>query len=157
MLTRSRSLLLLAALSCICSWSEAVTIYKYRMSDGTILYSQTPGRRGVLLEVMNIPATSAAQLASQKTAQQQLERDIARSERMTALRGSWQQTEACREPQVFVADNYYLPRPGERTGIVGRGSRLNEAYWQRVYGAVPGTEFVLDPLDPARTDYERLK
>jgi hypothetical protein len=154
---RSRSLLLLAVLSCLSGWSQAVTIYKYRMSDGGILYSQTPGRRGVLLDVMNIPTTSAGQRALQKSAQQQLERDIVRSERMTALRGSWQQVNACSEPQAFVANDYYLARPGERTGIVGGRSRLNVGYWQRVHGAVPGTEFVLDALDPSRTDYERLK
>lgn len=148
-----RPILLPLSLLFVCAWSEAVSIYKYRLRDGTILYSQTPGRRGVLLEVMHIPSSTPAQLAAQRRARQQLEADVARSERLTALR---QQREAvCDVPVVAHVDA--SPRPGERTGVANGYSRLNERYWQRVHGVIPGTELVLDVPDPARTDYERFK
>jgi len=159
---RYHSLFILSGcLLCASHGSDATAIYKYQLPDGSILYSQTAGRNGKLLEVMQVRSPSRAQLESQKSAQKQLEQEMARSERLTTIR-NLRHNDTCDASYASSGGNIvyadaFIPRPGERTGTVGGFSRLNDAYWQRIYGISRGVDFVLDPFDPSRTEYERLR
>lgn len=120
--------------------AEAISIYKYRMPDNSVLYSQAVSRTGRLIGVVEAPALDRQQIESQRMAQRKLEEDKARADwfatlhRMESLIA---QDDACKASLALDKARLALriglvPRPGERQGIVGGGSRLNAAYWERM-------------------------
>lgn len=136
----ARRIMLGASLLCIAATVGATTIYKYRLPDGSTLYTQKRPAKGKLLGVIHNPPPTRQQLAEQRAAERKLQDQIARADLLSAQRG----------PGVARAEagagfgTYALaqatpglpttltPLPGERQGTVGGYSRLNDAYWARL-------------------------
>lgn len=119
--------------------ASAADIYKYLLPDQSVLYSEKPADDGKLLDVIKVPPLTQQQISNQQTAQRELPQQIARADRLTALRGAAQartefeyriasQALACTERSLA---NSQEPGPGERTAIGGGYSRLNANYWER--------------------------
>lgn len=125
------ALLLLAA-----TGGKAETIYKYRLPNGRILYAQTPQQQGRLLKVMQVRQPDRRQAA---LAAQRLEQEQARADWLAAQRRAAEATQnSLRIAALGLAQAQTAlqaqcePGPGERLGTVGGGSRLTDAYWERM-------------------------
>lgn len=127
----------IAALLATAGLAHAQQAFKYVMPDGRIVYSDKPVPGGRLVdEIAPPPPASAApppprqeQLREQRDALR--ERLSDRDREFQRAQGNLQEArarlEAAERNQMIGKE----PLPGERTGNVGGGSRLNELYWQR--------------------------
>ncbi|HXR57686.1 MAG TPA: DUF4124 domain-containing protein [Burkholderiales bacterium] len=123
---------LTVALACS-SLTFAQTIYKYQSHDGRTVYSDklphgTKAQKELApdsaLSVVPPPlATADTGKADQRIATQLSRRDQLWQERKMALA----RLQAARSAKADGEE----PQAGERTGRVGGGSRLNDAYWAR--------------------------
>lgn len=96
------------------AWGEA--IYKYRMPDGRILYTQAPQKQGRLLKVMQVQRPEARQTA---LAAQRVEQEKARADELAAQR---RETEAAQNDlrlatlahaeTALQMQTQYAPEPG---------------------------------------------
>jgi hypothetical protein len=110
-------------------------IYKYRLPDGSTLYSDEPSSRGSLQEMITPPpaAASAPQADEPTRAQAQAEREAA--ERASTLDAAKQNLNTAQDElanaEAALHDGLE-PLPGERLGNTNGSTRLAPAYWQRV-------------------------
>lgn len=134
------SMVLFAGLLCTVLEINAASIYKYRLADGSILYSQKRTGSGTLLAIIDVPSPTSQQNAESRAAERKLQQQIARADRLSeqrAAREAQAEIDINIGTQVVGQDHLFLPYgrtplPGERQGT-GRGtSRLNEAYWNRM-------------------------
>ncbi len=110
----------------------AESIYKSVMPDGRVMYGQQPqpGARTVKKSTVDISNTgvkpiSKAEIESIKRRAQE------RSRVLDETLKSVQTAEADLRVAEIDREAGIEPLPGERLGIVGRGTRLSEAYWRR--------------------------
>jgi hypothetical protein len=113
-------------------------LYKYRMPDDTVLYTDEVSTRGVVEEVIQeappdparIEAERAAKLKSEaaRTDRLALQREAKLSEINVHIREATRALKAAKEAFTVGLE----PRPGERLGVVGGHTRLSDAYWSRI-------------------------
>ena len=122
----------------IATVTDAREVYKYRMPDGRILYTNEVSVTGKLLEVLPEPAPAPKVIESERLAKQKRFRED--GERALAKRlGSLDAVDAeikaatrALEAALAAAEAGVEPLEGEHLGTVGkRRSRLSEGYWER--------------------------
>ena len=126
-----------AALSALATPARAYEIYRYRMPDGTALYTHEIPARGKLQEIIKAPAPDSRQIEQEDRAR--LKREDARANRIAMRRVAALGAVDARihdATQTLSAANAALaagiePRAGERLGVGGGRSRLSPAYWTR--------------------------
>ncbi len=131
-----KPLILAAVFTCATGFNaHAQTVYKSTMPDGKIIYGEkpTPGAKRVDEITPPPPKTGMTTLTPSETARvEQQARERAKEAaspsnqqpQLEDARRQLKQAEASREAARE-------PLPGERSGLAGGGSRLNEAYEQR--------------------------
>ena len=110
----------------------AESIYKSVMPDGRVMYGQQPqpGARTVKKSTVDTSNTGVKPLS--KTEIESIERRAQeRSRVLDETLKSVQTAEADLRVAEIDREAGIEPLPGERLGIVGRGTRLSEAYWRR--------------------------
>ncbi len=118
---------------------NAANIYKYRLPDGTVLYTQKALKDHKPIKVINEPPPSARQLQRQRAAQRQLVELRARSERLGEERRAREAAEEQQRLALLDAERAdaalrlsLVPGPGDRLSTAFGGSRLSDEYWERV-------------------------
>lgn len=137
---RAFSMALFAGLLCTALATNAASIYKYRLADGSILYSQQRADSGTLLAIIDVPSPTPRQIAEGRAAERKLQQQIARADRLSeqrAAREAQAEIDINIGPQVVGKDQLLFPHgrtplPGERQGTASGASRLNDAYWNRM-------------------------
>jgi hypothetical protein len=125
------------ALGVAATLAHAQQVFKYVLPNGQIVYSDKPVPGGRLVdEIAPPPPTTAApptprqeQLQDQRNALR--ERISDRDREFERAQASLQEARVRLETAERSLMTGKEPLPGERTGNVGGGSRLNESYWQR--------------------------
>jgi hypothetical protein len=110
----------------------AESIYKSVMPDGRVMYGEKPqpGARSVKKSTVNIsdtgvkPASKTEVDSINRRAQKRSQLLDKTLKTVQTAEGDLRKAEVDREAGIE-------PLPGERLGIVGRGTRLSEAYWRR--------------------------
>jgi Domain of unknown function (DUF4124) len=131
-----KPLMLAALITCATVASaHAQTVYKSTMPDGKVIYGEkpTPGAKRVDEITPPPPKTGMTTLTPQEAARvEQMSKERAK-ESANASNQQAQLDEARRQLKQAEAGREAArePLPGERTGLAGGGSRLNEAYEQR--------------------------
>lgn len=151
------ALLLLLASSCVLADSK---VYKYRMPDGSLLYTQNRAPAGKLESVIQVASPTPAQVAR---AQREVAADRALADRLEADRNRGRMVAAenrLRQAADALANAEIAlragaePLPGERVGNVNGTSRLNEAYWDRMVALRRSVDEARLRLDVAAADVE---
>lgn len=136
--TAFRHAIALAAILVPAVASHAATIYKYRLPDGSVLYSQKPVPRQQAAKVIRVAPPSAKQLQTQRAAERQLARLQQKSTRLAKERLAQQEadnrTQLVAMASERAADAYRPPLAAvdTATGVVAAAPRLSEADWQRI-------------------------
>lgn len=110
----------------------AESIYKSVMPDGRVMYSEQPqpGARTVEKYTVNVGDTGVKPVS--KAAIESINRRAQKRSRvLDETLKSVQTAEADLRVVEIDREAGVEPLPGERLGIVGRGTRLSEAYWRR--------------------------
>ncbi len=135
---------------------EAREVYKYRMPDGRILYTNEVSVTGKLLEVLPEPAPApkvieSERLAKQKRLQDDGERAVAkRLGSLDAVEAEIKAATRALEAAQAAAEASVEPLEGERLGTVRKGrSRLSEGYWERQRALRSAVEEARRRLDAA--------
>jgi hypothetical protein len=130
---------LAAAIGACAGFAHAQQVFKYVLPNGQVVYSDKPVPGGRLVDEIAPPPPSAGVPPPRPEVQpaQPTQRDALR-ERLSDRDREFQRATAnlddararlAQAERDLVAGKE--PLPGERTGNVGGGSRLNEMYWQR--------------------------
>ena len=135
----TRLLIVLSALAFgLPVWAE--TVYKSTRADGSVVYSDAPvpgAARVERYELVPLSPEEAARAVQQRA--QELRRIDEANERQRQRELAWDRADA--EVKAALDDLKGAqqrlrlgvePLPGERTGIGGGRSRLNEAYYKRM-------------------------
>jgi hypothetical protein len=136
----------------------ARTVYKSVMPDGRVVYGERPqpGARKVEKSTLDVDDTGVKPVsrhAADRARQRGLERARALDEALNSLRlaeAELRAAEMAREAGIE-------PLPGERLGIVGPGSRLTEAYFERQQTLEERVESARQRLDAAQRQYGALR
>ncbi|MBI2800636.1 MAG: DUF4124 domain-containing protein [Gammaproteobacteria bacterium] len=134
---RARTLVILGVALYVAQPVYGEAIYKSTDASGRVTYSADPAPDAVTTETIDIETLSpeerraAALLRAQKGAS--LDASIAQREEAwkTADREVLQAQNALAQAEHALQTGR-TPQAGERTGIVGRGSRLNDSYFSRI-------------------------
>ena len=156
--------LVLAVLIALPSSGHAETIYKWRGNDGTVTYSQSapadadPGR----VEKIDVETLSPAQ---HRAALRWLWAEEHKADAgVRKLEAAWNHADAqvksalgeLRKGEAALAAGR-APRPGERLGTVGGGSRLTQAYFDRLHALEMRVEREKQRLDLSYQQRDSLK
>lgn len=131
-----KPLIVAAFITCATALSaHAQTVYKSTMPDGKVIYSEkpTPGAKRVD-EITPPPSkTGMTTLTPNETARIEQRARERTKEPVNTPNLQAQLDDARRQLKQAEANREAAkePLPGERTGLAGGGSRLNEAYEQR--------------------------
>lgn len=133
-----RMTLILAAAAAAAGAAQAQQVFKYVMPNGQVVYSDKPVPGGRLMDEIAPPPPPAQGVAAPaQPATNAGQRDALR-ERLGERESRFQQAQANlndARAQLTSAERQLVegkePLPGERTGNIGGGSRLNESYWER--------------------------
>lgn len=140
--------------------SEAVaeSIYKSVMPDGRVMYGQQPqpGARTVKKSTVDVGNTGV-KAASKAEVESLNRRAHERSRALDETLKSVQTTEADLRMAEADREAGIEPLPGERLGIVGRGTRLSEAYWRRQQILEEHVEVARQNLKNARQGYNDVR
>jgi len=133
--------------------ASAQTIYKYQSSDGRTVYSDKLPR-GVKAQKeltpdseLSVVAPPVAMAETPANANQRITQQLSRRDELWNQRN--QALARLQAARTAKADGEE-PQAGERTGKVGGGSRLNDAYWAR-QGRLQ------HEIDTAQRDLERAE
>lgn len=135
---KTYSFLLASVIFTVANTAHAVTIYKYVLPNGTVLYSQTELKKTKPVKVLRLQSETSIAKQEQRNARRELERLQVRADRLSLLSAAKEMADnaACSPPSSVapptISPSVLTPLPGERTGTVGGGSRLNDAYWDRM-------------------------
>jgi hypothetical protein len=158
------ALLLLVALPALAADEPADRVFKYRQSDGSILYTDDKdSSHGALEEIIAAPPPAPRQAQDARAAAS--ERDEAAAERRAAqhsltLDDATRELDAARAALAHAQSALQeglTPLPGERLGNVGGNSRLAPAYWQRVTLLRAEVDRSRARLDQAQADLQTLR
>lgn len=132
-------------------------IYKYRDSEGGVLYSQERAGPGQLEAVIEVPPAPPPQ--ARQEARRELQEAQARSQALAAQRLARQipQERVRLAAQALEAAEIALqegmePKPGERLGTVYGTTRLSDAYWARMRALHLSVEIARERLTQATID-----
>lgn len=149
-------------LSALATPARAFEIYRYRMPDGTALYTDEVPARGQLQEIIESPAPDSRQIEEEQRAR--LKRESARVNRIAMHRVAsldaveteiHDATQALSDLKAALAAAT-APRAGERLGIQGGHSRLSPAYWARVRKLRQAVDDARERLDDAYDERSAL-
>lgn len=137
------------------------TIYKYRLQDGSVLYTQEKRTGAKLLDVIRSSSPSPEQLAR---AERELERDRALASQLSAQRymqGTAERRIRLAAQALDVAEaalrDGLEPLPGERRVHANGGSQLTDAYWERQRALQQAVEIARQRLDAATSEYQATR
>jgi hypothetical protein len=138
--------------------ASARTIYKSEMPDGRVIYGERPqpGARKVTRTDVDVGDTGVSPVAprdAQRVQERARERTRALDDSLTALRIAEAELRAAEMEREAGIE----PLPGERLGIVGPGSRLSEAYWERQQMLDERVARAQQRLDEARREYRAVR
>lgn len=133
--------------------AHAQAIKKYRTPDGKTVYSDTPVPGAQ--EVGEVAPPPPVDHAAREAARQAVKRDAKALENAgaksdDARRARIEAAQAELEKAQRALKDGVEPLPGERSGIAGGGSRLNEAYHERQKTNQLAVEKAQRELDQAR-------
>jgi DNA repair exonuclease SbcCD ATPase subunit len=132
-------MLLSLAVLCCAQAVAAEKVYKWRNEEGTVIFSDTPppGRE---VEEINLPELSGTTLETPPQERRQLLRKSdqigeaieLRQETRQALQQELEQTREKLEQARRALEQGKEPKPDERRGLVGGGTRLLPSYFNRI-------------------------
>jgi hypothetical protein len=130
---RRRLALITVALLPLLAAAQSGPVYKYRLPDGRILYSDEARSNGELQELITPPPPAAPQAPDAKAAPGPAPAAVepAAGTLDAATRGVQAARRSLDEAQAAL-DRGLEPQPGERIGNANGSSRLAPAYWQRI-------------------------
>jgi hypothetical protein len=114
--------------------AQSGPVYKYRLPDGSTLYSDEARSNGELQEIITPPAAPQAAPAAQARAQT-APAERAAEQDAGALDAATREVQAARQSldaAQAALDSGVEPQPGERIGNANGTSRLAPGYWQRI-------------------------
>ena len=138
--------------------ASARTVYKSEMPDGRVIYGEEPqpGARKVTKENVDVDDSGVEPVAPsdvQRARERARERTRALDDSLTALRIAEAELRAAEMEREAGIE----PLPGERLGIVGPGSRLSDAYWERQQMLDERVARAQQRLDEARREYRAIR
>jgi hypothetical protein len=156
-----RAALVLTVLGLAPASALAEHIYKYRMPDGTILYTDSESgftdqyTKGKLEETLTEPSPAPEEVDAAMQARRQAQAQNANEAAAAQANGvnaAYAMVIAARQAlqnaeQVLQAG--LEPLPGERLGLVNGHTRLSPAYWARIRGLRLDVESAQDRLNRA--------
>ena len=114
--------------------AAAQTVYKSIMPDGRTVYGEKPAAGAKKVETIETPSAKTGMTAITPEEQARAAESKLRPSVAPAPAGRTQEAQdarlALKNAEAALAAGKE-PLPGERTGTVGGGSRLNEAYFAR--------------------------
>ena len=150
-MVKRKSFLFLPAVCLLASTAiGAQVLYKSTLPDGKVIYGDKPVPGAVKVEEQK-PDTSKAGIQTTQpgdaAALKKMEQDRLKGERTgERVRAA---EKALRDAEEALARGEE-PLPGERTGTAGKGSQLNDAYWQRQENLKKNVERARLNLESAR-------
>ena len=144
-------------------------VYKYRMPDGTVLYTDSQSgftdqyTKGKLEETLTEPSPSPAEvdqtMRARHNARKVNENDAAEAQQNgidTSYSMMIDARQALENAQQALQEGL-TPLPGERLGVVDGHTRLSPAYWARVRSLRQDVESSRDRLDRATNAWVRAR
>lgn len=130
--------LVLGLFACVIVPAGAEDIYRWRMPDGTSLYTDVPYMNGKLRETLTVPPPDSKEIEQADNAR--LKREEKRvnrvaENRVLSLDAADAEVRAAGNALEAAKIERYAglqPRAGERLGVVGGHTRLSDEYWRRV-------------------------
>lgn len=136
----------------------AESIYKSVMPDGSVMYGQQPQPGASTVKKSTVDVGNTGVKAASKAEIESLNRRAKeRSRALDETLKSVQTTEADLRMAEADREAGIEPLPGERLGIVGRGTRLSEAYWRRQQILEEHVETARQHLKSARQGYNEVR
>lgn len=130
--------------------APAQTLYKSIMPDGSVVYGDRAEPGASKVETSKPDTSKTGVQINPPGAQGGVEEDARTRQRTEVSADRLREAEErVRKAEVALA-NGKEPLPGERTGIAGGGSRLNDSYWAR-------QKQLREDLVKARDDLNRLR
>jgi hypothetical protein len=159
--------MLLAAIAALPS-AHAQTVYKHTMPDGQVIYSDRPMPGAIKSEEVHVlrsaasSPSSATATATQDAGEagQQAEDQRRVEDWRTAVADADARVETARQNLAAAEEALEQgrePQPGERVGNVGGGSRLTDAYAQRVAQLQKNVAAARDALQEAQRLRSQVK
>ncbi len=136
----------------------AESIYKSVMPDGRVMYGQQPQPGASTVKKSTVDVSNTGVKAASKAEIESINRRA--KERSLALDKTLESVQAAEaDLRIAEADREagIEPLPGERLGIVGRGTRLSEAYWRRQQILEENVEAARQNLKNARQGYNDVR
>ena len=115
--------------------AQAGPVYKYRLPDGRILYSDEAQPSGELQEIITPPPAVSAAASAAQAAPESAGVERAAAQDAGTLDAATREVQAARQAldaAQAALDSGLEPQPGERIGNANGSSRLAPAYWQRI-------------------------
>lgn len=132
----------------------AESIYKSVMPDGRVMYGQQPQPGASTVKKSTVDVSNTGVKAASKAEIESINRRAKeRSQVLDKTLKSVQTAEAGLRIAEVDRESGIEPLPGERLGIVGRGTRLSEAYWRRQQILEENVEAARQNLKNARQGY----
>lgn len=140
----------LAAVALTTNPVSAQALHKSIMPDGSVVYGDRPEPGAAKVETSK-PDTSKTGVQINPPGTQGTAEEGARVRQRTEVSGDRlrQAEERVRQAEAALA-NGKEPLPGERTGLAGGGSKLNDSYWER-------QKKLREDLVKARDELNRLR
>jgi hypothetical protein len=140
----------LAAVVLTASSLDAQTLHKSIMPDGSVVYGDRPEPGAAKVETSK-PDTSRTGVQINPPGAQGAIEEGAKARQRTEVSGDRlrEAEERVRQAEAALA-NGKEPLPGERTGLAGGASKLNDSYWAR-------QKKLREDLVKARDDLNRLR
>ena len=117
-------------------------VYRSTDANGNVTYSDKQPVNAVQEETIKLPAgPSPEEIAASKAREQEIQQaaesaDSSVEQRMNVraeLKTSLEQSKTSLQAAEEALANGQEPLPGERLGKVGGGTRLSDAYWNRIH------------------------
>jgi hypothetical protein len=138
--------------------ASARTVYKSVMPDGRVIYGEQPqpGARKVNRTNVDVGDTGVKPVAPadvESVRERARDRTRALDDSLTVLRIAEAELRAAEMEREAGIE----PLPGERLGIVGPGSRLTDAYWERQQMLEERVARARQRLDEARRECRSVR
>lgn len=136
----------------------AGSIYKSVMPDGRVMYGEKPQPGASSVKKSKVDISDTGVKPASKTEIESINR---RAQKRSQLLDKTLETVQAAEDDLRKAEidreAGIEPLPGERLGIVGRGTRLSEAYWRRQQILEERVETARQLLKKARQGYNEVR
>lgn len=141
----------------LCAAASAQTVYKSVDEHGNVTYSKEPPRDAQAVEPLKIPpgpSETERSSAERRASEMQQAADRVEQQRSAGEDARKAQIDAAEKRVELARQRLEKAKevgPGDRTGNVGGGSRLNETYWERVRKAEEDLAEAQSALEKARS------